>query len=100
MVEGRQDPRRERRRTAAFDQPDQGVQIHPALMGELLGQGGAEAGPAQPCAAPGDRFGRFSTAGCLAFASRLPSGSGLSAGSKVHAYLARAHEPFLRGNRI
>src|SRR5215207_10887920 len=97
MLERRQDPRRERRRAAAFDQPDQRVQIHAALVRQLLGQRGAEAGLAQPCAAPGDSIGCRSTASGLLFASSLSTGSGLSAGSEVHAYLAPASEPFLPG---
>ena len=95
MLERRQDPRRERRRAAALDQPDQRVQIRAALVRQLLGQRGAEACLAQPCAAPGDRVGWLSNAGCLAFASSLSAGSGLSAGSRVHAYLAPARGPFL-----
>jgi hypothetical protein len=96
MLERRQDPRRERWRAAAFDQPDQRVQIHAALVRQLLGQRGAEAGLAQPCAPPGDSIGCFATGGGLLFAASLSAGSGLSAGSKVHAYLAPASEPFLR----
>jgi hypothetical protein len=95
MLERRQDPRRERWRAAALDQADQRVQIHAALVRQLLGKRGAEAGLAQPCAAPGYRVGWLSNAGCLAFASSLSAGSGLSAGSRVHAYLAPARGPFL-----
>ena len=57
MLERRQDPSSERRRAAALDQPDQRVQIHAALVGQLLGQRGAEARLAQPCSAPCDRVG-------------------------------------------
>ena len=95
MLERRQDPRRERWRAAALDQPDQRVQISAALVRQLLGERGAEACLAQPCSAPGDRVGRRSNAGCLAFASSLSADSGLSAGPRVHAYLARARGPFL-----
>ena len=97
MLERRKDPRRERWRAAALDQPDQRVQIHAALVRQLLGQRGAEAGLAQPCAPPGDRIGCFSTGSGLPFAASLSAGSGLSTGSKVHAYLAPASERFLRG---
>ena len=82
MVERRQDPRRERRRAASLDQPDQRMQIHAALARELLGQRSAEAGLAQPCAAPGDRVRWLSVASRLAFASRLSALSGLSAGPR------------------
>ena len=85
MLERRHDPRRERWRAAAFDQPDQRVQIHAALVRQLLGERGVEACLAQPRAAPGDRAGCFSTVGGLTFAASLSAGSGLSAGSKVHA---------------
>ena len=95
MLERREDPRRKRWRAAALDQPDQRVQICAALVRQLLGQRGAEACLAQPCAAPGDGVGWLSNAGCLAFASSLSVGSGLSAGSRVHAYLAPARGPFL-----
>jgi hypothetical protein len=97
MVERRKDPRRERWRAAAFNQPDQRVQIHAALVRQLLGQRGVEAGLAQACSAPGDRVGWRSTASGLLFASSLSAASGLSAGSKVHAHLAPASEPFLPG---
>lgn len=75
MVEGSQNPRCERRRAAAFDQPDQRVQIHAALMRQLLGERGVEACLAQPRAAPGDRAGCFYTVGGLTFAASLSSGS-------------------------
>jgi len=80
MLERRQDPRRERWRAAALDQPDQRVQIHAAIVRQLLAERGAEAGLAQPCAAPRNRVRRFSVASCLAFASRLSALSGLSVG--------------------
>jgi hypothetical protein len=95
MVERRKDPRRERWRAAAFNQLDQRVQIHAALVRQLLGQRGVEAGLAQARSAPGDRVGWRSNAGGLAFASSLSAVSGLSAGSRVHAYLAPARGPFL-----
>lgn len=75
MLERRQDPRRKRWRAAALDQPDQRVQIHAALARQLLGERGAEACLAQPCAAPGDRVGWLSNAVCLAFACSLSAGS-------------------------
>ena len=44
MLERRQDPRRERWRAAALDQPDQRMQIHAALVRQLLGERRVEAG--------------------------------------------------------
>ena len=99
MLERRQDPRRERWRAAALDQPDQRVQIHAAIVRQLLAERGAEACLAQPYAAPGDRVGWRSNAGCLPLASSLSAGSGLSAGSRVHTHLAPARGPFLPGER-
>ena len=96
MVERRQDPGRERRWATALNQADQRVQIHAGLTRELLGQRSAEAGLAQACAAPGNRVRHFCR---RAFASRLSALSGLSVGPEVHAYLAPAREPFLRGKR-
>ena len=81
MLERREDPRRERWRATALNQPDQRVQIHAALMRQLLGQRGAEAGLAQPCAAPGDRVAALDRSR-LAFASRLSALSGLSVGPR------------------
>jgi hypothetical protein len=97
MLERRHDPRRERWRAAALDQPNQRVQIHAALVRELLGQRAVEACLAQPRAPPGDSIGWLSNTRCLAVASSLSAGSGLSAGSRVHAYLAPARGPFLPG---
>jgi hypothetical protein len=75
VLERRQDPRRERWRAAALDQPDQRVHIHAAIVRQLLGQRGVEACLAQARAAPSDRAGRVSTAGGPTFAASLSSGS-------------------------
>ena len=97
MLERRQDPRRERWRAAALDKLDQRVQIHAALVRQLLAQRRAEAGLAQPCTTPRNRVRGFTALSRLAFASRLSALSGLSAGPQVHAYLAPLREPFLLG---
>ena len=97
MIERGQDPRRERRRATALNQADQRVQIDAGLMRELFCQRGVEAGLAEPRAAPGNRVRRFSIASRPSFASRLSALSGLSVGPEVHAYLAPARAPFLRG---
>jgi len=92
MVERRHDPGRERRRTAALDQLDQRVQVDRALARELLGQGRAETGLAQPGAPPRDGV-VGSSAG-----RRLPAGLRVSSGSEIHVSLAPARRSFLPTN--
>jgi hypothetical protein len=84
VVERREDARRERRRTAALDQPGQRVQVHTGLARECLREGRVEARVTKARAAPGDYVGRF-----------LP-GPSLLSGCKVHVLLAQREWALLR----
>ena len=83
MVERREDPRRERWRATAFDQPGQRVQVHTQLPRQFLSKCRVEAGVAKPRAAPGDYVGRFLL------------GPGLLSGSKFHVLLAHPNRALL-----
>ena len=87
MLERRQNARRERRRAAALDQPDQRVQIDAALAREVVCQFPVETGLAQSRSAPRDNVGRSSPEPCPFF------------GTKVHVSLAHASAPFLPSAR-
>lgn len=77
VVERREDARRERRRTAALDQPGQRVQVHTVLPRQCLRECRVEARVTKARAAPGDYVGRF-----------LP-GPSLLSGCEVHVLLAQ-----------
>jgi hypothetical protein len=84
VVERREDARRERRRTAALDQPGQRVQVHTGLARQCLRDCRVEARVTKARAAPGDYVGRF-----------LP-GPSLLSGCKVHVLLAQREWALLR----
>lgn len=84
VVERREDARRERRRTAALDQPGQRVQVHTVLARQRLRERRVEARVTKARSAPIDYVGRF-----------LP-GPSLLSGCKVHVLLAQREWALLR----
>jgi hypothetical protein len=94
VVERRHYASRERRRTAALDKSDQRVQVHCALVRQLLCQHGVEPGLAQPRAAPSDRVVSSAARRCLS------AGIGMSSCSEIHASLAPPRLIFLPANSI
>ena len=83
MPDRRQDARDKRRRAAALNQLDQGVQVHPRVTRDLLGQLEVEARAQQSLQPPADPAGR------------CPAGTDLLSTMQVHISLAHPHESFL-----
>ena len=84
MSEGRQDPRGERRRASAVDEPEQVVQVDLGIGRELSRQRSVEAGLAQDVSASGLDLG-------------LDAAPGRTVQVGLHVWLARRGATVLRG---